>query len=133
MDHVLTYYKNGFSSQTGLMHTTSTINPGLVTKVNDIFGAWHESGYRYENLGVYAGIKPVVVSGSVEAKLPTGIDNNGNILYTNKKMPIQSQTAGYVRALYTGEISKNTVYKLSGMSALNGQYRLMSELRFFLD
>jgi hypothetical protein len=133
MDHVVTYYNDGFSSQTGLMHTSTNMTPGLVSKVSDIFGMWHESGFRWNDLGLYAGIKPVVLSGNVEARLPTGIDNNGNMLYTNSKLPLQSTVTPYARALYTGAVNKRTLYKLSAMSTFTGQYRLMSEMRFFFD
>lgn len=134
MDHVVTYYKSGFSSQTGLMHTSTNINPGLVTKVHDIFGVWHESGYRYKDLGMYLGVKPVVISGSIETRMPTGIDMNGNFLYTTKKLPIQSATIPYARALWTANLNKNTMYRLSAMSTFVGnQYRIMNEVRFYLD
>jgi hypothetical protein len=101
-------------------------------------GAWAETGYRYTqdqfgDLGVYAGIKPVVLSGSVEAKLPTSIDSNGNTVYTNKTMSVQNQTVGYLRALYTNQLNKQTQYRFSVMGTQQGQYRVMNEFRLWLD
>jgi hypothetical protein len=104
-----------------------------------MWGAWAETGYRFGDarregdLGLYAGIKPVVLSGSVEAKLPTGVDNLGNIMYTNKTLAVQNQTTGYVRALYTNQLTKQTQLRLSAMSTTDGQYRAMTELRFWID
>lgn len=133
LDHVVRYQNNGFISQTGVMQTSTNMAPGLVTKVNNIYGMWHESGYKWNDLGLYAGVKPVALSGSIEARLPTSVDNQGNTLYTNTKLPIQSTVTPYVRALYTGVLNKQTLYKLSAMSTFTGQYRLMSELKFFFD
>lgn len=138
MDNVVTYRDSGFSAQGSLMNVTTNIQPGLVTKVNNMVGAWAETGYRYTqdrfgDLGVYAGIKPVVLSGSVEAKLPTSIDNTGNTVYTSKTMSVQNQTVGYLRALYTNQLSKQTQYRFSVMGTQQGQYRIMNEFRLWLD
>ena len=139
MDNVVTYRNRGFSTQASLMHVSTNITPGLITKVNNMWGAWAETGYRFGdaqregNLGLYAGIKPVVLSGSVEAKMPTSVDNSGNIMYTNKTLAVQNQTTGYVRALYTNQVTKQTQLRLSAMSTTDGQYRAMTELRFWID
>jgi hypothetical protein len=104
-----------------------------------MWGAWAETGYRFGathregDLGLYAGIKPVVLSGSVEARLPTGVDNSGNIMYTNKTLAVQNQATGYVRALYTNQLTKQSQLRLSAMSTTTGQYRAMTELKFYID
>jgi hypothetical protein len=121
------------------MHVSTNITPGLVTQVNNMVGGWAEAGYRYTettnfgDLGIYAGVKPVVFSGSVETKMPTGVDNSGNIVYTNKKLAVQNQATGYIRALYSKALTKQTLYRISGMATADGQYRVMNEVRFFLD
>ena len=123
------------------MNVTTNITPGLITKVNNMTGAWAETGYRYTNedfgdLGLFAGVKPVVLSGNVEAKLPTGVDNNGNTIYTTKNLMVQNQVTPYVRALYTNMLDHNTQYRFSAMTtAVNGsnQFRIMNEFRFFFD
>jgi hypothetical protein len=78
-------------------------------------------------------MKPVILSGSVEARLPTGVDNSGNIMYTNKTLAVQNQATGYVRALYTNQLTKQTQLRLSAMSTTTGQYRAMTELKFYID
>jgi hypothetical protein len=139
MDNVVSYRDGGFGAQASLMHVTTNITPGLITKVNNIIGTWAETGYRYTDtdkfgdLGLYAGIKPMVLSGNVEATMPTSVDNSGNVVYTNKKIAIQNQVTPYVRALYTNMIDKKTMYRFSVMGTQQGQYRLMHELRWWLD
>jgi hypothetical protein len=126
-------HSNGFTAVAGTTYTTTQLMPGLVSKVNDIYGAWAEAGYKLGNFGMYAGVKPVVVSGSIQANLPTGIDNAGNMQYTGRSLAIQNQTTGYARALWTTDLNKHTAYRVSGTAMTNGQYRLMNELRFSFD
>jgi hypothetical protein len=139
MDNVVTYRKNGFSAQASIMHVTTNITPGLVTRVDNMWGTWAETGYRFgqarENgdLGLYAGIKPVVLSGNVQAKIPTAVDSAGNIMYTNKKLMVQNQTTGYIRALYTNQLTKDTQYRFSAVATQQGQYRIMHELKWWLN
>jgi hypothetical protein len=140
LDNVISYrHNNGFSAQASVMHVTTNIQPGLVTNVSNMIGGWAETGYRYTDqrkfgdLGLYAGVKPVIFSGNVTAKLPTSVDNAGNIVYTSKQMRIQSPTTTYVRAMYTNMLDKRTQYRLSGMLLDNGNYRVMHELRWWLQ
>ena len=134
LDHTIRYIKDGFSAVVGGTYTTTQITPGLITKVNDIYGVWGEAGYRFANdIGVYAGVKPVVVSGNVQANLPTGVDNAGNLQYTGKTLALQNQTTGYIRALWATNIDKKTVYRVSGTVMSNGQSRIMNELRYNFD
>jgi len=135
VEQVMTYRKNGFSLQGALMMTTTNFTPGIVTDVSPIMATWAETGYRYNDLGfgdlgVYVGVKPVVLSGNITATIPTSVDNAGNIVYTNTKMGVVSQTTPYVRALYTGFINRNNSYRWSGMITQTGQYRAMAEYRY---
>ena len=133
LDHVVSYQAGGFSARGGMMYTTTNFIPGMITNITPITGAWGETGYRWNDLGVYAGIKPVVLSGSLQANMPTSVDNNGNVVYTKKNLAVQNQTTGYVRALWNTDITKETNFRVSGTVMTNGQYRLMNELRFFFD
>lgn len=138
-DHVISYHDQGFVAKASLMYVTTAINPGLITNVAPMTGGWAEAGYRYNtdqqfgDLGFYMGVKPVVFSGSVEAKLPTAIDNAGNINYTSQTLGVKSDVTGYARLLYNKSIDKYTQYRLSGTVLTNGQFRVMNELRLFLD
>jgi hypothetical protein len=135
LEQVMTYQKNRFTVQGALMMTTTNFKPGIITDVSPIFAGWVETGYRYNelgfgDLGLYMGVKPVVLSGNVTATIPTGVDNLGNPVYTNTKLGVVGQTTPYVRALYTGIIDRHNAYRLSGMATHNGQYRAMAEYRY---
>jgi hypothetical protein len=139
LDNVITYQKNGFTAQASAMYVNTNITPGLVTQVSNIWGAWAETGYRFGNVkhegdtGLYVGVKPVVLDGSVQARIPTGVDNAGNVVYTGKRLAIQNQTTGYVRALYTNQLDRGTQLRISAIATSTGQYRIMNELRWNLN
>ena len=138
LEQVMTYARDGFSVQGAVMRTTTNFRSGIVTNVSPITAAWAETGYRYNDagfgdLGLYVGVKPVVLSGNVTATIPTGVDNSGNPVYTNTKMGVVSQTTPYVRALYTGVIDRHNSYRVSGMTTQTGQYRAMAEYRYTFD
>jgi len=132
---VTTYKKENFTAQLGLMYNATNITAGLVTKVNDMFGAWSEVGYRDldtkgSGFGFYAGIKPVMLNGRVEANLPTSVDASGNIMYTKTKLTVQNPIDTYLRLVYTDVISKHLTYVLGGMIVDNRQYRAQLTARF---
>jgi hypothetical protein len=135
LEQVMTYARDGFSVQGAIMRTTTNFKSGIITNISPITAAWAETGYRYNDLGfgdlgVYVGVKPVVLSGNVTATIPTSVDNAGNAVYTNTKMGVVSQTTPYVRALYTGFIDRHNSYRLSGMTTQTGQYRALAEYRY---
>jgi hypothetical protein len=138
LDHVLTYRSGGFSVQKGIMYTTTNITPGLVTNITPITSAWAESGYRFTqrgfgDLGFYAGVKPIVLSGSVQANIPTAVDSAGNTVYTKQNMQLQNAVTGYARVMYTNSLNKDTQYRFSAIATQTGQYRIMHELRWWLN
>jgi hypothetical protein len=135
VDNVLTYRKNGFSAQASLMYVATSINPGLVTEVSPMLAAWTEVGYKTDpdsalgNIGLYAGVKPVTLSGFISAKIPTSIDISGNVVYTNKKLTVQDQAIGYARITYVNRLNRHSEFKFSAMGTATGEYRVVNELK----
>ena len=127
---VLTYKNAWFQSQTGLINANTTITPGLITKVDTINAVWTEAGYVNNKFGLFAGIRPYIVSGKVHADLPTGVDGQGNLNYTKTQLDITNPINGYVRAVYTNQLTSTTVFRFSSMFVDNGQYRIQTELRY---
>ena len=127
---VLTYQNTWFQSQAGWITVDTKILPGLINKVDSINAVWAEAGYVDNKFGLYGGIRPYVVSGSVHADLPTAVDFQGNLYYTKTRMDITNPANSYIRAVYTDQLSNTTSYKFSGMLIDNGQYRIQTELRY---
>ena len=129
LETVFTYRKDWFQGQFGLINTETNLSPGLVTRVTPITAAWSEVGYRKGGLGLFAGVRPVVVAGHAEVNMPTNIDDHGILQYTKTRLEVTNPLLGYARAYYDGVISRDMRYQLSGMYIQNGQYRAMAELR----
>lgn len=135
MDNVFSYHKNGFSAQGSLMYVGTSINPGLITRVSNMWGAWGEIGYRMtanknsSNMAVHLGIRPTILSGSISANIPTSVDNSGNIVYTSKTLAVQNRALGYVRAVHTTQLNQYSQFKFSAIGAASGEYRVMNELK----
>ena len=134
-DNVIGYKNGGFSARASLMYVTTTITPGLITSVGPMYGAWAETGYRWtlenkKDIGVYAGVKPMVLSSQIQANIPTSVDNSGNLVYTKSKLSVATHAASYVRALFSQDLSKDTQWRVSGMVTSDSQYRIMNELRW---
>jgi hypothetical protein len=127
---VLTYRNSWFQSQAGWITVDTKIVPGLINKVDTINAVWAEAGYTDNKIGLYGGVRPYIVSGSVHADLPTGIDFQGNLQYTKNSVDISNPVNGYIRAVYTDQLTKDMGYKFSGMLVDNGQYRIQTEIRY---
>lgn len=132
---VSTYKQDNFVTQFGILHNSTQISPGLVTRINDSVGMWAEAGYQWRDhrghgLGIYTGVRPVMLSGGVEVRMPTSVDTHGNINYTNKKLAIQNPANTYIRMVYTGELNRQTSYSFGGTLIDNRQYRAQATVRF---
>ena len=77
----------------------------------------------------YTGILPKVVSGSANLTLPTGIDNQGHITYTNTQANVYSPTVTYARVSYTERVNKAVSLKLNGMVTSQQQTTVMGEVK----
>jgi hypothetical protein len=129
-ESTLTFKKTTWQSQIGYILNTTNINPGLITKVNDFHALWLETGYATEKFGFFAGVRPWIVNGSINADLPTSVDTQGNLHYTSTQFKINNPVNMYLRTVYTDTITKNLAYKFSGMYVDNGLYRTQLEFKY---
>jgi hypothetical protein len=131
-DNVVSYRQGGFVARASLMYVTTDINPGLITRVSPTMGTWAETGYRWGNqhndMGVYFGQSPRVISGSVEANVPTSFDTSGQLVYTKQNLDIMRTATYYVRGVYSKKIDKHTQFRFNAATSTTGQYRIMNEL-----
>lgn len=129
-ESVLTHKKDNWQYQLGYILNSTNIQPGLITKVNDFHAVWVETGYATKQFGFFAGVRPWIINGSLNAELPTGIDIQGNLQYSSTHFKINNPVNTYLRTVYTDSITKNLAYKVSGMYVDNGQYRTQLELKY---
>ena len=124
------YRKNSFVFSAGLMYAITKIESGLVQNINDIVSVWSEVGYqdRESGLSAFVGIKPWALTGSVDVKLPTGIDQNGNMQYQNISAPIQNDIESYLRIGYTKKLTRQLSASVGGIVFASGTYGIMGSV-----
>jgi hypothetical protein len=131
-DNVLSYRQGGFVAKASLMYVTTDINPGLITRISPTMGTWAEAGYRWgdkkNDMGIYLGQAPRVISGQVEANVPSSFDSSGQLVYTKQNLDILRTPTYYVRGVYSKQIDKRTQFRFNAATSTVGQYRIMNEL-----
>ena len=100
IDNVVSYAKDKFAFKGSVMHVSTDITPGLVTSLSSQTGAWAEASYTNGGFRAFAGIHPVALSGSISANIGSGIDDNGDMQYTQHKFGMPSDVNTYARLEY---------------------------------
>lgn len=126
---VLTRRQEGWVAKAGLMQTVTEMDPGLVTRINPIISAWAEVGHEWSRLKIYGGMLPKVLSGTADLSMPTSVDANGVVQYTNTKAALDSPTVYYARVAYEGQINKHLRYRLTGMTNTENQNSVYGDIR----
>ena len=93
-------YDNGIWHRTGIMQWQTDFTPGLVNRVDDLWAGYAVLGYKEDGLNLYGGLKPTLFSGSVGIKLPTDVDNQGNLLYTEHALSVRNKALGFLGVNY---------------------------------
>lgn len=95
------YKPNNWYGQVGVMYTTTQFKQGLVTEVDPITAMYGVAGWSNDNLNLYVGIKPTVVSGNVHLNVPTSVDAGGTMHYSSVKASMRGEPVSYVGAQFS--------------------------------
>ena len=95
------YKPNNWYGQVGVMYTTTQFKQGLVTEVDPITAMYGVAGWANDNLNLYVGIKPTVVSGNVHLNVPTSVDASGTMHYSSVKASMRGEPVSYVGAQFS--------------------------------
>jgi hypothetical protein len=129
MESTITNRQGGFVSKLGLMYSNTEIDAGLVNRVNPISSVWAETGYEWKNFRAYTGMLPKVISGTADITLPTGVDNRGQIQYTNTRADVYGPTVQYARFNYADRINRYANYRINAMVTTQKYHAVMGEIR----
>ncbi|NBW77520.1 MAG: hypothetical protein EBR27_00655 [Betaproteobacteria bacterium] len=88
----------GWWAQGGIMLTKVDFVPGMVTEVTPIYAMQGMGGYQYQDWNFFGGFKPTVVAGDVHMTLPTSVDVNGVMQYSQ----VQNSLSGLDPVAYVG-------------------------------
>ena len=94
------YQPNNFYAQGGVMYSLTDFNAGLVKDVTPITSLYAMAGWSNENINLYTGIKPMIVDGAVDVRLPTSVDAEGTMNYSNHSVSMDSDPVSFVGAEY---------------------------------
>jgi hypothetical protein len=125
----VTWRLDGWRVRGGTMHTTTQLDPGLVTRVNPITAVWGDVGYSQAGWNISAGTLPRIIAGSAELTLPTSVDNRGQVQYTNIKARFDNPLTGFARLGYQGQIGKRTTLNAAGMVSTQDSYSAKIEVK----
>jgi hypothetical protein len=88
----------GWWAQGGVMLTKVDFVPGMVTEVTPIYAMQGMGGFQYQNWNFFGGFKPTGVAGDVHMTLPTSVDVNGVMQYSQ----VQNTLSGLDPVAYVG-------------------------------
>ena len=89
------------------MHVKTNFNKGLITEVIVQYGVWGELNFTKRGFKLGAGIHPVLLDGNVEAIIPTSVNIDGNLNYTNHKFSLPTIVRGYLKTNYDINLNQN--------------------------
>jgi hypothetical protein len=110
--------------QAGLMNTSGKYNYSMVNNVSDIQSAYAVAGWKNDIVNLYAGIKPTVISGSVSVTIPTSVDADGTMNYSNATNKIRNRNTGFVGASVDYAPKRNHAVSLSAIYGQDGAGRI---------
>lgn len=115
-------WANGLFAQGGVMQTSTELNTGLVQSVTPLWAGYAVAGYQDPQWTAYAGLQPTIFAGHLDMKLPTSVDRDGVMHYTNKTVEIRNQAVGFVGLERRWE-KRTYSWKLSSVVNDQGQYQ----------
>ena len=125
------YQPNDWYAQAGAMHSLTDMHSGLVQEVTPITSVYAVAGWSRRDINLYTGIKPMIVNGELELKLPTSVDYEGNMHYTNTSIELDSDAIGFVGAQYTiGRFLDAHSLKMNGVLDSNNRYNVGAHYEF---
>lgn len=131
-EFVTSFERDNWVLNTGAIWSKTNIDPGLVTSVDDIWSLWAEAGFRdhESGWGAFVGLKPWAISGDVNLRLPTGVNSDGVMQYTNQSVGIQNSLDTYVRLAYSFDFTKDTRVSLGGILFSDGRHGVTANMQF---
>lgn len=117
-------WAQGFWAQGGVMQTTTAMEPGLVRSVSPIYSAYAVGGYRDESWSLYGGLQPTIFAGSLELRLPTRVDSQGILHYTDKSINIRNEPVAFFGAEKHWRWTRSNSTNLGAVINTENQYQL---------
>ena len=113
--------------QAGAMQTASQIVPGMVQNVAPIYAVHATIGYRTPTFSVFGGIQPYIVSGHMDLKVPTYVNEQGVMHYEHSRANLQDDRAvGFAGARYRQVIDRARSITYSALANQAGTHQVQA-------
>lgn len=116
-------WSTGMFVQGGVMQTSTEIRPGLVQTVSPLWAGYAVGGYQDRAWSVYGGLQPTLFAGDLDLKLPTSVDSNGIMHYTDRRVKIRNEAIVFAGAERRWQQSDHS-WKLGGVVNDQKQYQI---------
>jgi hypothetical protein len=122
------HWANGVFAQASMMQTTTDFRSGLIDSITPLWSAAVMAGWQDRTWSIYGGVQPTILSGSMSMTLPTGIDQQGQILYTKHSTAIRTQPVMFAGAQYRWRHHEDSVIASAAVND-QGSYRVQLNYR----
>jgi len=104
------------------------LQTGLIERISPLWSASAMAGWQNRTWTVYSGVLPTIFAGSMSMTLPTGIDRQGQVLYTKHTNQIRNDPVLFAGTQYRWRHQAHSVTGSAAMNAL-GSYRMQLNYR----
>jgi hypothetical protein len=106
-----------------MMQTVTDMEAGLVRSVDPLWSAYAVVGMRQDLSNVYAGIQPTLFRGNIHLSLPTEVDAQGTLRYTEHSVAVRNQPVMFMGADHTVSLKQGSA-RFSAVVNETGAYRV---------
>jgi len=92
----------------GIIRTTTNLEPGLVTSVNPITSTWGSIAYSHHAWDFKYGVLPVIYRGSLDVEIPVSIDRTGRLITRDARYEIRNEPIQFISARFETSHFHNT-------------------------
>jgi hypothetical protein len=115
--------ESAWFAQGGVIQATTNFHNGLVTKIDPLYAGYATVGYQDSKWSLYAGVQPTIFSGSLDLKLPSSVDMQGTMHYTNNKVNVRNDIVTYTGFERRWMPFKDQTVKFTGVVNDQGAYQ----------
>ena len=116
-------WRSGHWAQAGVMQTVTDMEAGLVRSVDPLWSAYAVAGIRQGQSNLYAGIQPTLFRGNIHLSLPTEVDGQGTLRYTEHSVAVRNQPVAFMGADHTLSLKQGSA-RFSAVVNETGAYRV---------
>jgi hypothetical protein len=115
-------FSDGMFAQAGVMQTSTNFTPGLVTAIDPLWAGYFVAGRNTKDWSMYGGMQPTLFSGNISLRLPTSVDSQGIMHYTERKFSVRNDPVMFIGAERRW-VQPGHTWRLNGVINDTGDYQ----------